>query len=153
MKSTFKVSLKAGEKIYVNGAVIRVDRKTSLEFLNDVQFLLESHVLQVDEANTPLRQLYFVAQIMLMNPQGAEAARDMFRKSMSLLLVTFESPEICSRLKLIDRLVGEDQVFEALRTIRSLFPLEAAALARAGMQAASGRETLPETPLARAVGE
>jgi flagellar protein FlbT len=41
MKNTLKISLKPNEKIYLNGAVIRVDRKVTLELLNDVQFLLE----------------------------------------------------------------------------------------------------------------
>ena len=77
MKNTLKISLKPNEKIYLNGAVIRVDRKVTIELLNDVQFLLESHVLQTDEASTPLRQLYFILQVMLMNPTGAdEALRD-----------------------------------------------------------------------------
>ena len=44
MKSSFKIFLKANERIFINGAVIRVDRKVSLELLNDVQFLLENHV-------------------------------------------------------------------------------------------------------------
>ncbi len=39
MKNTLKLSLKANEKIYVNGAVLRFDRRTSVEFLNDVNFL------------------------------------------------------------------------------------------------------------------
>ena len=56
MKGGFKISLRANERIYVNGAVIKVDRKTSLEFLNNVQFLLENHVLQAEDATTPLRQ-------------------------------------------------------------------------------------------------
>ena len=36
MKSSFKIFLKANERIFINGAVIRVDRKVSLELLNDV---------------------------------------------------------------------------------------------------------------------
>ena len=65
MKNTLKISLKANEKIYINGAVVRVDRKTTVELLNETQFLLESHVLQPEQASTPLRQLYFILQIML----------------------------------------------------------------------------------------
>ena len=42
MKNTLKISLKPNEKIYLNGAVIRVDRKTTIELLNETQFLLES---------------------------------------------------------------------------------------------------------------
>lgn len=151
MKSAFKISLKPGEKIYVNGAVVRVERKTTLEFLNDVNFLLESHVLQVDEATTPLRQLYFIAQIMLMNPAGADEAREMFRKSLSMLLAGFESGEICARLKDIDRLVWEGEVFEALRAIRALYPAEAAALADASLR--DNCDISPARTFARAVGE
>ena len=40
-----------------------------------MQFLLESHVLQAEQATTPLRQLYFILQVMLMNPGGADEAR------------------------------------------------------------------------------
>ena len=58
MKGKLRISLKANEKIYINGAVVKVDRKTSIEFLNDVQFLLENHVMLPENASTPLRQLY-----------------------------------------------------------------------------------------------
>ena len=128
MKNTLKISLRPGEKIYINGAVIRVDRKVSLELLNDVQFLLESHVLQLNEASTPLRQLYFILQVMLMNPTGATQAYEMFRKTLPLMLASFAEPEICGALKQVDRMVGEGHVFEALKAIRSLYPLEKRAL-------------------------
>ena len=94
MRNTLRLSLKPGEKIYINGAVLRVDRKVTLELLNDVQFLLESHVLQAEDASTPLRQLYFILQVMLMNPQGAQDARDMFRRSLPLMLASFHDEQI-----------------------------------------------------------
>ena len=65
------IHLKRGGKLYVNGAVLRVDRRTSLEFLNDVSFLLENHVMQAEDARTPLRQLYFIVQSMLIDPANA----------------------------------------------------------------------------------
>ncbi|MFB9981719.1 flagellar biosynthesis repressor FlbT [Mesorhizobium kowhaii] len=128
MTNTLKISLKPNEKIYINGAVIRVDRKVTVELMNDVQFLLESHVIQVDDASTPLRQLYFILQVMLMNPAGAAEARDMFRRSLPLLLASFEDTQICAALKQIDRMVGEDHIYEALKAIRALYPLERRAL-------------------------
>ena len=128
MKNTLKISLKPNEKIYLNGAVIRVDRKVTIELLNDVQFLLESHVLQIDEASTPLRQLYFILQVMLMNPTGANDAYEMFRRSLPLMIASFSDPEITGTLKHIDRMVGEGHVYEALKAIRSLYPLEQKAL-------------------------
>lgn len=128
MKNTLKISLKPNEKIYLNGAVIRVDRKVTIELLNDVQFLLESHVLQIDEASTPLRQLYFILQVMLMNPSGAADAYDLFRRSLPLMLASFSDTEITGTLKHVDQMVGEGHVYEALKAIRSLYPLERQAL-------------------------
>lgn len=129
MKNTLKITLKANEKIYVNGAVIKTDRKVALEFLNDVQFLLEGHVLQPEDATTPLRQLYFIVQVILMNPDGAADAREMLRRSLPLLLSVFSDEQILSSLKHIDRLVAEGHVYEALKALRGLYPREARILA------------------------
>ena len=133
MKNTLKITLKANEKIYVNGAVIRTDRKVSLEFLNDVHFLLEGHVLQPEDATTPLRQLYFIVQVILMNPDGASDAREMLRRSLPLLLASFSDEQILSSLKHVDRLVSEGHVYEALKALRALYPREALILADANL--------------------
>ena len=75
MMKSMHISLKAGEKLFLNGAVFQVDRKVTLELLNDATFLLESHVMQPEDTTTPLRQLYFVAQSLLVDPANADAAR------------------------------------------------------------------------------
>ena len=124
MSAAMHISLRAGEKIYINGGVLRVDRKVSLELLNDVTFLLESHVIQAQDAKTPLRQLYFVVQLMLIQPSEAEEARAMFRRLLPLLLTTFENRDILAGLKTVDVLVAEGRHFEALKTIRGLFAVE-----------------------------
>lgn len=124
MRKTLKISLKPNEKIYVNGAVLRTDRKVSLEFLNDVDFLLEAHVMQPEEAVTPLRQLYFIVQVMLMTPGEAVNAKDLFRTSLPLVLGCYADPRLQSALKHVDQLVAEGQVFEALKLLRNFFDLE-----------------------------
>lgn len=144
MSNTLKISMKPNEKIYINGAVIRVDRKVTVELLNDVQFLLESHVLQADQASTPLKQLYFILQVMLMNPQSAGEARDMFRRSLPLMLASFADEQICGTLKHVDRMVGEGHIYEALKAIRSLYPLERRAL--------GGNDDNPDAKRPMAVG-
>ncbi|MBZ9813758.1 flagellar biosynthesis repressor FlbT [Mesorhizobium sp. CA7] len=144
MTNTLKISLKPNEKIYINGAVIRVDRKVTIELMNDVQFLLESHVLQADQASTPLRQLYFIVQIMLINPLGAPEAREMFRRSLPMLIASFDNQDICNSLKQIDRMVGEDEIYEALKAIRALYPLERRVL--------EDDDDISQTPRALAVG-
>lgn len=122
------ISLRADEKIYVNGAVLRVDRKVSIELLNDVTFLLESHVMQANDATTPLRQIYFVIQIMLMDPNATPAALELSRKLIDAALRTFESREILSGLKAIDEMVVCARYFDAMKALRALFPAERASM-------------------------
>jgi flagellar protein FlbT len=122
------ISLRADEKLYINGAVLRVDRKVSIELLNDVTFLLEAHVMQADDANTPLRQIYFVVQIMLMDPSGTPAALELSRKLIDAALRTFESRKILSGLKAVDGMVVSARYFDAMKALRALFPLEQATM-------------------------
>ena len=124
MKSTLRISLKSGERIFINGAVLRVDRKVALEFLNDVTFLLENHVLQLEDATTPLRQLYFIAQMMLINPEGKDQSMVMFRKSVTMLLTCFQDEEVLAELKRIDAMVVSGRAFDALKAIRGLYSIE-----------------------------
>lgn len=128
MKNGFRIGLRAGEKIYINGAVLRADRKVSLEFLNDVAFLLESHIILAEETTTPLRQLYFVLQTMLMDPTRAPATKEIFDRSHALLLASFRNEEILSGLTALEDLVSAGRIFDALKTIRALLPLESAIL-------------------------
>lgn len=119
-----QISLKQGERIFINGAVLKVDRKVSIELLNDVTFLLESHVLQADDATTPLRQLYFIVQTMLMEPANAETSKSIFEKTYSLILTAFENEEILEGLRSVGRLVAAEKIFDALKMIRSLYRIE-----------------------------
>lgn len=137
MKNSLRISLKAGERIFINGAVLRVDRKVSLEFLNDVTFLLENHVMQPDEAKTPLRQLYFIVQMMLINPAGIDQSMAMFRKSIVMLLSCFQDEEVLAELKHIDGMVVQGKAFESLKAIRGLYPVEEKILDTPQMPAAT----------------
>lgn len=118
------LSLRAGERIFINGAVIRVDRKVTIELMNDATFLLENHVLQVEDATTPLKQLYFVVQAILIDPNSAERALQVFRDLHPATVTTFENPEIVAGLQSVAEMVDLGRTFDALKVIRGLFPLE-----------------------------
>lgn len=124
MKRMLRIYLQPGEKIFINGAVIRVDRKVSLELLNDVTFLLESHVLQAEAASTPLKQLYFVLQTILMDPSTTDQVLGLFRQMHSAMIRSFQNADILSELKFIDGLVASEKYFEALKCLRGLFASE-----------------------------
>jgi flagellar protein FlbT len=124
MKKPMCISLRGGERIYVNGAVLSVDRKVTLELINDVAFLLESQVMQVADATTPLRQLYFVVQLMLMSPHEVEAAKSVYQVQRGALVAVSENAEILRGLDELEELVEAKKYYDALRKIRSLFDIE-----------------------------
>ena len=93
------ITLRPGEKLYLNGAVLRTDRKVSVELLNDAIFLLEAHVMHVDKATTPVRQLYFIVQMMLMNPLDTQTARDLFDETVSRMLAAYEDHNVCRAIE------------------------------------------------------
>ncbi len=144
MAGTFKIFLKAKERFFINGAVFRVDRKVSIELLNDVQFLLESHVLQAADANTPLKQLYFIVQVMVMSPNERDTVMGHFRESVDLLLQNFSNEKVLSELKHVDQLVGEERYYDALKSIRGLYGIEAEIMGTGNAGAALQEMITPE---------
>jgi flagellar protein FlbT len=118
------ISLRRGERIYINGAVLRPDRKVCIELLNDVTFLLENHVMQASDATTPLKQLYFVVQLMLMTPNDTAEAMKMFWEMMKRLNESFQDPRVIEALALVAGSITDKRMFDALKKIRELFPVE-----------------------------
>jgi len=126
MSGGLKITLRAGERIFVNGGVLKVDRKVSIELMNDVIFLLEQHVMKPEETTTPLRQLYFMIQMMLMDPALHMKARSMAKESVANLLVSVRDGKVLQGLAEAGELLDSERPFEALKKVRTLLPLEAA---------------------------
>jgi flagellar protein FlbT len=118
------ITLRAGERFFINGAVIRIDRKASIELLNEVTFLLENHVMQADEATTLVRQIYFAVQIMLMDPTAADSAAPLARSLIESALGAYRGSELTAGLKSVDTLLLRNRNFEALKALRGLFAFE-----------------------------
>ena len=122
------IGLRARERLYINGAVIRVDRKVSIELLNDVSFLLEAHVMQPEETTTPLRQLYFAVQMIMIDGVDNRSARSVAAGLIASLDRTLINPDIRTGLRAVEAQLAAERPFDALKTIRSLFPVEAGVL-------------------------
>ena len=126
------ITLRAGERIYINGAVLRVDRKATLELMNDATFLLETHVMQAQDATTPLRQIYFVVQVMLMDPASARTTAQLAASLIAKAQEAFESAQIRRGLESVSELIGRSRYFEAMKSLRSMYPFEQAEMFPAG---------------------
>ena len=120
------ITLRAGERIYINGAVLRVDRKATLELMNDATFLLETHVMKAEDATTPLRQIYFVVQVMLMDPASARNTAQLAASLIAKAREAFESAQIRRGLESILELIARSRYFEAMKSLRLMYPLEQA---------------------------
>jgi flagellar biosynthesis repressor protein FlbT len=120
-----QIHLKKGEKLYVNGAVIRAEQRCSLEFLNNVSFLLENHVMQADKAESPLKQIYFVVQTMLMDPENAQITRELYWHLSGCLHSTLENAQLVNGLVNSDACIKNQRYFDALKILRGLFETEA----------------------------
>lgn len=114
------ISLRRGERLFLNGAVIRVDRKVNIELLNDVTFLLENHVMQPDAATTPLKQLYFAIQNMLMSPNDCAAAEVVAHSLISDLLARYRGEAPYTKLVVVIEELKCQRIFDALKTVRAL---------------------------------
>jgi flagellar biosynthesis repressor protein FlbT len=119
-----QIHLKKGEKLYVNGAVIRADHRCSLEFLNNVTFLLENHVMQAEKAETPFKQVYFVVQTMLIDPDNAQITRELYWHLSGCLHNTLENPQLIKGLADADLCIKNQRYFDALKILRGLFDTE-----------------------------
>jgi len=123
-----QIYLRAKDKVFINGAVIKADRKVSLELLNDATFLLENHVLQKEDATTPFKQLYFIVQMMLMDPSSVEQTKVIFKDMVAGLLESLTNRSLIEGVKDIDVSVSSGKAFPALKLIRELYPIEEAIL-------------------------
>ncbi|MEO6610180.1 MAG: flagellar biosynthesis repressor FlbT [Aestuariivirga sp.] len=119
-----KIHLKRNEKLFINGAVIRLDRRGSIELMNDAQFLMENHILQQEDAKTPLQQVYFIVQTMLMDPANSHLTKYLL-DSYSDVLVRFNfSSEYNELIGTIKKLVQEANYYGALKLLRQSFHLD-----------------------------
>jgi flagellar protein FlbT len=124
MTGNVRITLRDGERIFINGAVIKAEGRSSFEILNDVPYLHEQEIMQSQHAMTPLRQLYYVLQTMVLEPNGIETARGVYDDTMRMLGLAFENKAVVEGLETIRRQVAGGAPFEALKTVRTLIPFE-----------------------------
>jgi flagellar biosynthesis repressor protein FlbT len=129
MTKSLRLSLKSGETLFLNGAVIRVDRRVSLELLNDAQFLLSQHVVNASDTTTPLKQLYYIIQTMLMVPDSVADAQRLYHQCMIAIAQAFDDHSILAGLVEINRHIEAASPYDALKALRRLLPREAELLA------------------------
>jgi flagellar biosynthesis repressor protein FlbT len=118
------IHLKRNERLFVNGAVLRLDRRGTIELMNDAQFLLENHIMQPEDATTPLRQMYFVVQTMIIDPLNAHLTSSLFLAQASQIENLAHTQKYLNLIQAVRELVEKENNFEALKLLRKSFNIE-----------------------------
>jgi len=120
-----KLSLKPGERFVLNGAVLaNGDKRTSLVIQNKACVLREKDIMQPEDANTPVRRIYFPIMMMYLDPEAADTYYSQFALRMTELMGAFGSREALSTCVEISKDVMNGAFYKALIKCRALFDYE-----------------------------
>src|SRR5262245_34095212 len=120
------VKLKPGERLVVNGAVLRNgNSRNVIYFANRASILRERDIMQEEQATTPARRAYFVVQLMLLDRDDAEAYEPAFQLLVAALLRTFKAASILQALTDCAHWVDAHDYYKALSALRTVLDYEA----------------------------
>jgi flagellar protein FlbT len=130
---TLRISLKDGEKMIVNGAVLRACGRTEVMVENRAAILRGREVMAPDEADTPARRLYFACMMAYIDPAGAERHHDGIVELLAELVGAFISPDARGACVRLANLLALGHYYKALAECRALIDHEAGLLPRPGV--------------------
>lgn len=120
-----KLSLKPGEKFVLNGAVLtNSDKRTSLVIQNKACVLREKDIMQVEDADTPARRIYFPIMMMYLDPDTAATYYSQFALRMTEFMGAISDRKALAVCVDISKDVMNGSYYKALVQCRTLFDFE-----------------------------
>src|SRR5690348_1466252 len=109
-----KFTLKPGEKVIVNGAVIgRGEEPGSFYLFNKVKFLRGREVMKEEQADTLEKKLYLIIQLIYLFPENAAENHTIFEQILGEVLA--ERPGEREQIEDVARLVQSEDYYRALK--------------------------------------
>ncbi len=114
------------ERIMINGVVMENgDRRARLNVLTpDAKVLRLRDAIHPDEANTPVRRVCYVAQLVIAGEAEAEEGRRQILRGVEQLSQVFQDADSRSHLALATAAAVEGRFYHAMRALRNLLPRE-----------------------------
>ncbi len=125
-----RITLRDGEKMILNGAVVRAVGRTQLALENNAAILRGRDVMSPEEANTSAKRLYFACMMAYIDPDDLERHRNSILVLLGELIGAFQLPEAKAVCAAFAEKVATLQFYRALADCRWLIGYEAEALAR-----------------------
>lgn len=120
-----KLSLKPGEKFVLNGAVVQNgDRRGVLILQNKANVLREKDIMQVEEATTPARRIYFPVMMMYIDENQAPKLYDEFVTRLTEFMTATRNPEALADCVAASKHVLAREYYKALLAARRLVEYE-----------------------------
>ena len=120
-----KLSLKPGEKFVLNGAVVQNgDRRGVLLLQNKASVLREKDIMQIEEATTPARRIYFPVMMMYLDEAGSGRYYDEFALRLTEFMGVISNPSVLSDCVAISRHTIAREYYKALMICRKLIEYE-----------------------------
>jgi flagellar protein FlbT len=120
-----KLSLKPHEKFVLNGAVLmNGDRRASLVIENKASILREKDIMQSEQADTPIKRIYFPIMMMYLDADASQAYYEEFVIRMTEFMNAISNRDASALCVEISRDVLQGQYYRALMKCRKLFEFE-----------------------------
>lgn len=120
-----KLTLKPGEKIAINGAVVvNGDRRTEFIVENRASILRESDIMRAEEATSPARLIYLPVMMMALDPSARKNLFAEFDRRLTEFAGVLSDPAALSLCLKISAAVANGAYYKALGHCRVLIDFE-----------------------------
>lgn len=127
------LKLTPNERVLINGAVIENgDRRAKLSILTPKANILRLRdAIRPEQATTPVARVCYIAQLILSGDADTIEARKQMLTGIEQLTYALRDDESRAILDKATDAVARDDIYRALKTLRSLLPREARLIAGA----------------------
>ncbi len=108
--------IKRGARFFLNGALMRASDSVTVEIHAADVLLMPSHLIEPEAVRTPLEQLYYCVQQMLIEPERRSYWHDALREGLAAGLAAEQREALKPVLQLVER----DRLQSAMAQLRKL---------------------------------
>lgn len=130
-----RIALRNGEKVVVNGAVLRSIGRTELHVEGTAAILRGKDIMRPDEASSPARQLYFHTMMAYIDPAGIEGHQKAIIDALQTVTAVLGGAEASAAAMRYAAHAAGLCHYQALAECRTLVALEQAALSSVAVAA------------------
>lgn len=124
-----KITLRPGERLIIGGAVIKNGDKTSTFYIeNKVPLLREKDIMREEEATTYCSKIYFVIQLMYIDPDNVVQYHNTYWGLVKDLVEAV--PRTVDLIDQISQSILENDYYQALKIAKKLLAFEKEVLKR-----------------------